>query len=105
DQVVLTRLDAPHGLVGNLSRGHLRLQVVGCDVAWGGNQHTVFAWIGLLVAAVEEVRDVSVLLSLGDAELLEPTLADELWQDARQAERGKGHRVREGLVVRGHRRE
>ena len=55
--------------VGGLARAHLRLVVVGRDVARGGHELAHLALVRVLLAAVEEVRHVRVLLGLGDVQL------------------------------------
>ena len=54
---------------GDLPRAHLRLVVVGRDVALGGYERTPLPGVRPLAAAVEEVRDVRVLLGLGHMQL------------------------------------
>ena len=51
------------------ARAHLRLVVVGGHVARRGHQLAALAGLRRLLAAVEEVRDVRVLLGLGDVQL------------------------------------
>ena len=61
--------------VGGLARAHLRLVVVGRDVARGRHELAHLALVRVLLAAVEEVRHVRVLLGLRDVQLPEPFVA------------------------------
>ena len=64
--------------VGDLRDGHLRLLVVGGDVPRRRHEDAGLAGPLLLASAVEEVRDVSVLLGLGDVELAKAVLGEHL---------------------------
>ena len=74
-------------LLGDRVRAHLGLVVVGRDVARRRHEHAVLAGEGLLEPAVEEERDVRVLLGLRDAELREPARGEQLAEDAARAAR------------------
>src|SRR2546426_8769382 len=67
DEVVLLRLDRLAEHVGDAGSAHLRHQVVGRDLL-GGDEDALFAGVRGLDAAIEEVRDVGVLLGLGGAD-------------------------------------
>ena len=54
--------------IGDCARTHFRLQVVRGNF-WGRNHDTIFAGKRLLHPAVEEIRDVGILFSLGDAQV------------------------------------
>ena len=102
DQRIFAGADQPRCFPGHFASGHFRLQVIRRHVARGGNEHTVLARVGLLVPPIKEIGDVSVLLSLGDAKLVQPEFADDFGEDFCEPHRRKGHWVCEGLIVRGH---
>ena len=77
-----------HGLLGDLGRAHLRVEVVGRALP-GGHEHAVLAGKRRLDAAVEEVRDVRVLLGLGEPQVLDARLGPDVREDVRQVLRGK----------------
>jgi len=84
--------------------GHLRLVVVAWDVARAWHQGVGLPWPRLLAAAVEEVRHVCVLLGLGDVQLLQPVLGNDLRQRVLDLHLAEHHvRVEVGRVA-GHRR-
>lgn len=93
-------------LVGNAIGGHLGGEVVGGDRLVGGDK--ILGLVSglkredLLNTAVEEEGDVSVLLSLGNVDLLHVLLAQPLGQDVAHALGCEGNL--EGVVslVRGH---
>ena len=64
-----------HERVGGLARAHLRLVVVGRDVARRRHELADLALVRVLLAAVEEVRHVRVLLGLRDVQLRRPLSA------------------------------
>ena len=69
DEVVLVPAEGLDERVGDRSGAHLRREVVGRHLAIRRHEDAVLARKGLLDPAVEEVRDVRVLLRLGDVEL------------------------------------
>ena len=91
--------------VGGGAGAHLRLAVVGRDVARGFDQAPLFPLPLLLAAAVEEVGDVGVLLGLGDVELAPAGLGDHLGQGRLRPRLGERDRVGPALAVLGHRRQ
>src|SRR3989441_261958 len=101
DEVVLLRLDRLAEHVGDAGSAHLRHQVVGRDLL-GGDEDALFAGVRGLDAAIEEVRDVGVLLGLGGAEHRLATLRKHLSHDTRQHRGPERDREREGLVVLSH---
>ncbi len=102
DEVVLAALDGRHHLVRDAQRAHLGLEIVGGDVARGGDELAVLALEGLLPPAAEEVGHVRVLLGLGAAELAEPRAREELAEGVRDHLLGEGDGEPEGGVVVGH---
>ncbi len=78
--VGLVGLDRAHELRGDFRRAHLGLQVVGRDLR-AGHEHASLARLRGLGAAVEEERDVRVLLGLGDVELAQALLGEDVGQD------------------------
>src|SRR2546426_880148 len=101
DEVVLLRLDRLAEHVGDAGSTHLRHQVVGRDLL-GGDEDALLAGVRGLDAAIEEVRDVGVLLRLGGAEHRLATLRKHLSHDTRQHRGPERDREREGLVVLSH---
>ena len=87
------------------SRAHLRLVVVGGDVARRGHEAALLARVRVLLPAVEEVGDVRVLLGLGDVQLALAALR----QHRGERDLGPGllerDRVVPVLLVARHRRE
>ena len=73
--IVLAALNRGNELVGNLISAHLGLQIV-CSYRGRFNENSVLAVVLLLNAAVEEEGYVSVLLGLGNSELLHTERAD-----------------------------
>ncbi len=65
-------LDGRNQRVGDGCGAHLGSEVVGGDVAARRNEDALLPGEGLLDAAVEEVRDVGVLLRLGNVQLTPP---------------------------------
>ena len=91
--------------VGRGARAHLRLLVVGRDVARRGHELALLALVGLLLAAVEEVRHVGVLLGLGDVQLAHAALGERR-RERHLGPRGRERdREREVLLVLGHRHD
>ena len=91
--------------VGDLRDGHLRLLVVGGDVPWRRYENAGLARPLLLAPAVEEVRDVGVLLGLGGMQLTEPVLGEHLGDRALDDLPFEDHRTVEVVPVPGHGRE
>ena len=86
--------------IADLFGAHLRHQVIGRELPRRRDQHAVLAGILLFHTAVEEERDMRVLLSLGDAQLLEPRVRDDLAHRVFQFLRRERHReIHEGLVI------
>ena len=99
DDVVGAGVDALDAFVADLERAHLGLEVIGRDLR-RGDEHAVLTGVLFLDAAVEEERDMRVLLRLGDAQLRHAELAQILAEpilhgDARPRD---GH-VRHGCVI------
>ena len=70
--------DLADDAVGDLVGGHLRLLVVARDVSRARDEHTRLARPRVLAPAVEEVRDVGVLLRLGDVQLTQAVGGEHL---------------------------
>ena len=70
DHVEAAQGDLIRRALGDLSRAHRGLQVVGCDLG-RRDQHALLEGERLLHAAIEEVGYVRVLLGLGDAKLVQ----------------------------------
>ena len=87
-----------HGLLGDLGRAHLRMEIVGRALP-GGHEHAVLPGKRRLDAAVEEVRDVRVLLGLGEPQVLDARLGPDVREDVRQTLRRKGRGEAELLLV------
>ena len=68
DQIVFAGIDRGDRLVGEFGRRHFRLQIVGRDFR-RRHHDAVLAGIGLLAAAVEEIRHVRIFLGLRHAQL------------------------------------
>ena len=101
DDVVLAGLDALDALARDLVGAHLGLEVVGRDLR-GRDEYAVLAGIRVLDAAVEEERDMRVLLGLGDAQLGHAHLAQILAKAVFHADARKGdEHVRHGRVILG----
>ena len=77
DKVVLLGSDGFDALVGDLFGAHLRDEVIGRELFRRRYKAAILALALLLNAAVEEEGDVSILLSLGEAELLQAVRADD----------------------------
>src|SRR5699024_10977293 len=60
-------------------RTHLRLEVVGSYLR-AGNDDALFAFVGLLYAAIKEVGDMRILFGFGNTQLLQFIPADNLSQ-------------------------
>ena len=70
NKVELTGIDACNQFVFNLVSAHFGLQVIGCNLR-RCHQCALLAVVRCLAAAVEEERNVSVLLGLGSVQLLQ----------------------------------
>jgi hypothetical protein len=92
-----------HGLGGELARAHLRLLVVRPDLARRRDQDALLPLVLVLDAAVEEVRDVRVLLCLGGVELGHAGRLEHVRQDVRGTLRTERDRARLAGPVRRHR--
>ena len=92
-------------LVGGLRRAHLRLEVVGRNVARRVGQTALLPLPLRLATAVEEVGDVGVLLGLGDVELPAAGRADHLGHRRLRRARRERDRVLPSRPVAGHRRD
>ncbi len=101
-EVVLLASNRRRGRVGHLRLAHLGLFVVRLHVARRGNHLPVLALEGLFAAAVEEVRDVRVLLGLGAAELRLVVTREDLGEDVGGRLFGIGNGQGKPLVVRRH---
>ena len=88
--------------VGDARRAHLRLQVVGSDFR-RGNHHALLAGIGLFLAAIEKVRDVSVLFRFRDTHVAQARILKHVGQDIGRRKRLLYERRLECLVVARHR--
>ena len=100
DDVIRAGLNALDALFRDLVGAHLGLEVVGRDLG-RGNEHTVLAGVGRFNAAVEEERDMGVLLGLRDAQLRQAELAEVFAEavmdrDARERDEHVRHR---GVVL------
>ena len=78
EAVAVRRASAPAKRRRRRAGAHLRLVVVGRDVARRVDQAALLPLPLLLAAAVEEVGDVRVLLGLGDVQLAARRLGDHL---------------------------
>ena len=115
DHVRVREVDDPEAVVvrapvlderrGRLARAHLRLVVVGRHVARRVHERALLARVRVLLAAVEEVRDVRVLLGLRDVQLADVPLGEERCQRHRRALRRERDRIAPVLVVLGQRRQ
>ncbi len=102
DEEPVGRIAEPaHRFVGQLPRAHLGLQVVGRDLG-RRHQRALLTWKWDLLAAVEEIRDVRVLLGLRHPQLANSLPAHHLPDGVAQGGVLEEHGVREGLVVGGH---
>ena len=77
DKVVLTAQKGCRKLLSDFRSAHLRLQVVGGDFG-RGDENAVFVGKGFFAAAVQEERHVGIFLGLGDAQLPQALLRNEL---------------------------
>ena len=104
DEVVRARVDGVDERVGHAGGADISgCEVVGRDLR-ARDQLAILARPGRLDAAVEEVRDVRVLLGLGDVELAPAGLAHRLGQRARGLGR-EGDEDGQPLLVLGHRHD
>ena len=103
DQVVFAGVDGLDGAVGQFGSGHFGLQVVGRDLG-RGHHDAVFARVGCLLAAVEEVGDVRVFFRLGHAQLGAAGVGDHFAEDAVHGHRReqRAHAAGEIVAVLGH---
>ena len=101
NNVVLAGQDALYALLGNGRLAHLRLEIIGCNLR-GRDQSAILARILLLNAAVEEERNVCVLLGLGNAELGHTQIGDIFAERVLQALRLEGdlHARNSSIVLR-----
>ena len=101
NNVVLAGQDALYALLGNGRLAHLRLEIIGCNLR-GRNEGAILAWILLLNAAVEEERNVCVLLGLGNAELGHTQIGDIFAERVLQALRLEGdfHARNSSIILR-----
>ena len=95
-------VDCGDELLGNLGSAHLGLQIVGGNLG-GSDEHALLALLGLLDAAVEEERHVSVLLGLGGVQLLQAIGGDNVGQDVLGERLGEGDLDVKRRIVLGHR--
>ena len=87
-------------LLGDLRGAHLGVKVVRRSPP-GRNEDPLLARIRLLDAAVEEVRDVGVLLGLGQAQIRDAPLGPDVREDACPgARRERGRQIELRLVFR-----
>ena len=99
DNVVLAGQDALDALLGDSRLAHLRLKVIGRDLG-RRNQSTVLARILLLDAAVEEERNMCVLLGLSNAQLGHAQIGDILAEGVLEALRLEGDLyARNGRII------
>jgi hypothetical protein len=105
DEAEAAGFDRRGDALGDLLRRHLRLVVVARHVAWRVDEDPLLPRERLLPPAVEEVRDVGVLLGLGGVELADAVLAEHLGERAVDVLLAEGDREREVLAVAGHRRQ
>ena len=70
DKVVLLLIESINQLISNLVSAHLGLEVVSCNLG-RSNEDTILTIELLLTATIQEEGNVSVLLGLGDAQLLQ----------------------------------
>jgi hypothetical protein len=78
--------------------------IVGGNVAGRRDQLALLAVVGPLLAAVEEIRDVGVLLGLRDVELAHGALGERTGQGELRALGREGDGIGPPLLVFGHRR-
>ncbi len=98
DQVVLL-FDAVQNLLGDLCQTQFG-QLIKWNTFWRWNAYIVLAGERLVVAAVEEKRDVRVFFRFGDAQLTQARATDDFAQGVLDPGGGKGHRqVLELFVV------
>ena len=81
DEAVGVVLQALEEFVGDVVGLHLGVRGEGGGVEAAGHFHLVLALVGLGALAVEEAGDVAELLSLGQAELADAGLGDDLAQE------------------------
>ena len=81
DEAVGIVLQALEQLVGDVVGLHLRVRGEGGRVEAAGHLHLILAGIGLGALAVEKAGDVAELLRLGQAELADAGLGDDLAQE------------------------
>ena len=89
-------------LVGDFHGAHLRLLVVGGHIPRTGDEDASLARHLLLDPPVEEESDVSVLLGLGDVQLMQPVLGQHLGQHMARTLGREDDRQRELLLVLSH---
>ena len=65
----------------------------------GRNENPLLAGIGLLHAAVEEIRHVGVFLGLGEAQVRDSSLGPDVGEDVREVLGGKGDRKAKLFLV------
>ena len=99
DEVERVRLELVDELVGDADGAHLRLVVVGRHVAGAGHEDALLPRDRLLDAAVEEERDVRVLLGLGDVQLPQAVLGEDVGEHVLGMVRRERDRQRELLLV------
>ena len=101
NNVVLAGQDALYALLGNGRLAHLRLEIIGCNLR-GRNEGAILARVLLLNAAVEEERNVCVLLGLGNAELGHTQIGDIFTERVLQALRLEGdlHARNSSIILR-----
>ena len=104
DEVVLLGTDGLADLVRDLDGAHLRLEVIRSDLR-ARDEDAVLALVRLLDAAVEEERDVRVLLRFSDAELREAVVLDDLAERLVDVLRRKSDRCIHAVLVLGERSE
>ena len=90
DDIVFTAVYALHNPVGDLTRAHLRLEVIGCYLR-RGDKHPVLPLIALLNAAVEKESDVCIFLGLGYSQLLQTLFTDIFTKGIRKRLRMERH--------------
>src|SRR3989344_4963836 len=101
DKIVAALFDRLEHAVGDLARHHLGMFVVVRHVL-RGNKHAVLVLERLVLVAVEEVRDVSVLFRLRDAKLDLAGVRERLAERFFHAFRREGDRVLEPFLVKRH---
>ena len=97
-RIVPARRQGADGFLGDLRRAHLRVKVVGRSLP-GGDEDALFAGIGLLDAAVEEVGHVRVLLGLGQAQVLDAGRGPHVRENVDEVLRRERRRQAELLLV------